>query len=99
MLRMQGMPDNPGINQRALLELFDIIDERQLDWEYSVVVSVLEVYNETIRDLLAVNHTNKMDIKQGPDGVYVPSLTQVSVMCQEEVNEVCSLLTVSPPSK
>ena len=83
------MPDNPGINQRALSELFNIINQRQLDWDYTVVVSVLEVYNESIRDLLAANHTEKMDVKQGPDGVYVPGLTQVSVTCLEEVNEVC----------
>jgi kinesin family protein C2/C3 len=82
------VPDNPGINQRALLELFTIIKQRQLDWDFTVVVSVLEVYNESIRDLLAVNHTEKMDVKQGPDGVYVPGLTQVSVTCLEEVNEV-----------
>lgn len=82
------MPDNPGINQRALLELFNIINQRQLDWDYTVVVSVMEVYNENIRDLLAANHTEKMDVKQGPDGVYVPGLTQVSVTCLEEVNEV-----------
>ena len=82
------MPDNPGINQRALLELFNIIKQRQLDWDFTVIVSVLEVYNESIRDLLAVNHTEKMDVKQGPDGVYVPGLTQVSVTCLEEVNEV-----------
>lgn len=83
------MPENPGINQRALLELFNVIDQRQLDWDYTVIVSVMEVYNENIRDLLAANHTEKMDVKQGPDGVYVPRLTQVSVTCLEEVNEVC----------
>lgn len=88
------MQDNPGINQRALLELFDIVEQRQLDWDYSIVVSVLEIYNENVRDLLSVNFTEKMDIKQGSDGVYVPGLTQVSVTCLEEVNEVQCIMEV-----
>ena len=55
-------------------------------------MSVLEVYNETVRDLLSVNFTEKMDIKQGTGGVYAPGLTQVSVTCLEEVNEVSTYL-------
>ena len=70
------------------MELFDIVKLRHSDWDYSIVVSVLEVYNETVRDLLSVKFTEKMDIKQGPEGVYVPGLTQVSVTCLEEINEV-----------
>ena len=70
------------------MELFDIVAKRQLDWDYSIVASVLEVYNENVRDLLSVNSTEKMDIKLGPDGVYVPGLTQVSVTTLEEINEV-----------
>ena len=84
----QGPPDNPGINQRALLELFSLVEERQADYDYSIVVSVLEIYNECVRDLLAVDPTMKLDIKQSPDGVYVPGLTQVAVSQLEEVNEV-----------
>lgn len=70
------------------MELFDIVDQRRVDWDYSIVVSVLEVYNESVRDLLSVNFSEKMNIKQGSAGVYVPDLTQVSVTCFEEINEV-----------
>lgn len=70
------------------MELFDIVAHRQLDWDFSIVASVLEVYNESVRDLLSVNSAEKMDIKLGPDGVYVPGLTQVSVTTLEEINEV-----------
>ena len=75
-----------------MLELFDVVKQRQIDWDYNIIVSVLEVYNETVRDLLSVNFTEKMDIKQGTGGVYVPGLTQVSVTCLEEVNEVSTYL-------
>lgn len=87
---LQGPLDNPGINQRALKELFVIVTERMEEWDYSILVSVLEIYNECVRDLLAVNHTERREVKQGPTGMYVPGLTQVQVSHLEEVNEVRS---------
>ncbi len=84
---LQGPASNPGLNQRALQELFHLVEERQTDYDYSIVVSVLEIYNECVRDLLSVDPTQKLDIKQGSDGVYVPGLTQVAVSQLEEVNE------------
>ena len=85
---LQGPPHDPGINQRALLELFSVVEERGDDWDYSIVVSVLEIYNEAVRDLLSVSCSERLEVKQGPAGVYVPGLTQVRVTCLEEVNEV-----------
>ena len=64
------------------------MEDRHTDYDYSIIVSVLEIYNECVRDLLSFDPTEKLDIKQGPDGVYVPGLTQVAVSQLEEVNEV-----------
>ena len=85
---LQGPVYNPGINQRALKELFVTVEERMEEWDYSILVSVLEIYNECVRDLLAVDHTERREVKQGPTGMYVPGLTQVQVSHLEEVNEV-----------
>lgn len=52
---------------------------------------MLEIYNESIHDLLAVNSDNKLDIKLKSDGYYVPGLTQVSVSDLDEVNTVRSI--------
>lgn len=38
--------------QMALEQIFDSAKERMKDIEYSVSISILEVYNEQIRDLL-----------------------------------------------
>jgi kinesin family protein C2/C3 len=49
---MQGCPDHPGVNSRALCALFEMADERAATHSYQIKVSLLEIYNETLRDLL-----------------------------------------------
>ena len=68
--------------------LFDTIKERSKDWVYTVSVSVLEVYNENIRDLLSGEPNQKLDIKLGKEGHHVPGLTDVRVHDIDHVNEV-----------
>lgn len=42
---MQGPPDNPGVNVRALEKLFtDIQTERVDTWNYTIRLSLLEIY-------------------------------------------------------
>ena len=45
----QGPANDPGINQRALQQLFTETAERGQDWHFTIEVSVLEIYNETIK--------------------------------------------------
>lgn len=49
---MEGTEEARGVNFRTLEELFGIIKERQKLFRYDISVSVLEVYNEHLRDLL-----------------------------------------------
>lgn len=49
---MEGTQHNRGVNYRTLEHLFQIIKERENRYNYEISVSVLEVYNEQIRDLL-----------------------------------------------
>lgn len=50
---MEGTTDNRGVNYRTLEELFHVAELRKAQFNYEICVSVLEVYNEQIRDLLA----------------------------------------------
>lgn len=50
---MEGTPEDRGVNYRTLKNLFQITKERENRYNYEISVSVLEVYNEQIRDLLA----------------------------------------------
>jgi hypothetical protein len=49
---MEGIEGARGVNYRILEELFQIIKEREGTFQYEITVSVLEVYNEQIHDLL-----------------------------------------------
>lgn len=77
------------MNPRALEELFAVAKERALDWTYEITMSVLEIYNEQIRDLLGENPSAKMEIRQHPEGhLYVPGLCWVQVASRVDVQEV-----------
>jgi len=65
-----------------------VVSIREVEWNYSVHVSLLEIYNENVFDLLCTNHMKKLEVKQGQDGMYVPGLSQVQVYCVEDVNKV-----------
>ncbi|XP_044290105.1 kinesin-like protein KIFC3 isoform X2 [Varanus komodoensis] len=88
---MEGVPENPGINQRALQLLFSEVQAKAFDWNYRITVSVAEIYNEALRDLLGRDPQEKLDIKLCPDGsgqLYVPGLTEFAVHCVEDINKV-----------
>ncbi|XP_059204648.1 kinesin-like protein KIFC3 isoform X2 [Centropristis striata] len=91
---MEGEAENPGINQRALRLLFSEVTEKAPDWDYKISVSMVEIYNETLRNLLGENPTDKLDIKMNPDGsgqLYVPGLTEFTVQSPEDINRVFEL--------
>uniref|UniRef100_A0A3B4CTD9 Kinesin-like protein n=1 Tax=Pygocentrus nattereri TaxID=42514 RepID=A0A3B4CTD9_PYGNA len=88
---MEGIPEDPGINQRALRLLFSEVSEKKPDWDYNITVSMVEIYNETLRNLLGDNPSEKLDIKMCPDGsgqLYVPGLTEFTVESVEDINKV-----------
>ncbi|XP_043842946.1 kinesin-like protein KIFC3 isoform X2 [Dromiciops gliroides] len=88
---MEGTVENPGINQRALQLLFNEVQEKAADWEYTITVSVAEIYNEALRDLLGKEPQEKLEIKLCPDGsgqLYVPGLTEFKVQSVEDINRV-----------
>ncbi|XP_042599449.1 kinesin-like protein KIFC3 isoform X3 [Cyprinus carpio] len=91
---MEGVPEDPGINQRALRLLFSEVLEKKPDWDYKITVSMVEIYNETLRNLLGDNPNEKLDIKMCPDGsgqLYVPGLTEFTVESVEDINKVFDL--------
>ncbi|CAL2267247.1 unnamed protein product [Prunus armeniaca] len=88
---MEGTEQNRGVNYRTLEQLFEIAKERSETFSYGISVSVLEVYNEQIRDLLATSPSSKrLEIKQASEGCHhVPGIVEAKV---ENIKEVWSVL-------
>ncbi|KAL2476482.1 Di-glucose binding protein with Kinesin motor domain [Abeliophyllum distichum] len=91
---MEGTNDNRGVNYRTLEELFHITEERKNTFRYEISVSVLEVYNEQIRDLLVSGSqpgvtSKRLEIKQVVEGGHhVPGIVEARVTNVNEVWEV-----------
>ncbi|GMH24135.1 hypothetical protein Nepgr_025978 [Nepenthes gracilis] len=88
---MEGTLENRGVNYRTLEQLFETAKERNDAFQYNISVSVLEVYNEQIRDLLATPSTTKrLEIKQASEGSqHVPGIVEAKV---ENIKEVWNVL-------
>lgn len=52
---MVGDDKNPGLYFNSVDEIYSIIKNKNTHIDYDVSVSVIEIYNEQIRDLLAKN--------------------------------------------
>jgi len=87
---MEGQPEPRelrGIIPRAFEQVFQQI-EGTPNQQFLVRVSFLELYNEEIRDLLANNPKNKLDLREKPDvGVYVKDLISFPVQTVEEMHQ------------
>lgn len=81
-----------GINYRALDDLFDLRDQRSNEVDYSIRCQMLEIYNESLRDLLVdpsgavggngggPGNPSKLDIlSTQASGCNVPAATQLEV--------------------
>ncbi|KAK4393940.1 Kinesin-like protein KIN-14R [Sesamum angolense] len=87
---MEGTEANRGVNYRTLEELFRISKERKDTCTYNISVSVLEVYNEQIRDLLATETSKKLEIKQASEGFHhIPGIVEAKV---ENIQQVWNVL-------
>jgi hypothetical protein len=51
-----------GIIPECAAELFRLVDERRRDCKVTLVVTVLEIYNNTIRDLLCDKYNDKIEV-------------------------------------
>lgn len=86
---MIGSAFDRGLYFRALDHLFREKHTREstLDYDYTVTISMFEIYNETVRDLFGLNTTSKtLDIRrQASGGMSIPGLNEVSVENLEQV--------------
>jgi hypothetical protein len=80
---MQGPLSDPGVNIRALTRLFEVAAERFPDIRYEIKVTLLEIYNEKIQDLLG-EKGRVLKAVQGQYGMEVQDLTSVAAGEQKD---------------
>lgn len=100
---MEGPPgelsledERRGLIPRALHQVFEVAHAQQTHWTYTMVASFVEVYNESLRDLLATPSSPqqpqqaslqlKMAHKDGP--VTVAGLTEIKVTSAEQITQL-----------
>jgi len=81
---MEGTDEMPGLVPRAMSKIFEVVGERQQNFSHECFLSMIEIYNETIKDLLADpkadNSKKKYDImRDSLVGMYVKDLTSEPV--------------------
>ncbi|CAB79573.1 kinesin-related protein katB [Arabidopsis thaliana] len=98
MMGRPGNPDEKGLIPRCLEQIFQTRQSlRSQGWKYELQVSMLEIYNETIRDLLSTNKEavradngvspQKYAIKHDASGnTHVVELTVVDVRSSKQVS-------------
>lgn len=83
---MTGPQDNPGVNIRSVKELFKSCRQRETI-RYTMKVSIVEIYNEAIFDLLVPRNEGieKLQIQTKGKDIMIPGLTEIEVCSVEEV--------------
>lgn len=88
---MEGPRQSDGIYHRAMQQLFQLKADRESFVGVEISVNLLEIYNERVIDLLNSSDngvSDNLEIRRGPQGVFVPGLTEVPVSSAEHVMEV-----------
>jgi hypothetical protein len=81
---MLGTGDSPGIMPKSIIDLFQYIEAKD-NLDFKIVISYIEVYNETLRDLLSSSQQN-IDIRDDPKlGCVVVGAKEIVVNNTNEV--------------
>eukprot|EP00959_Pyramimonas_sp_CCMP1952_P362782 7597114-Pyramimonas_sp.AAC.1 len=93
---MEGPPEARGVNYRALASLFQLLEARGPEVDVRLEVSMLEIYNEMVRDLLKGKITDRTvpleishsKLASGEISVTVKDLVAQEVTSVDDVNKV-----------
>ncbi|XP_004487346.1 kinesin-like protein KIN-8A isoform X2 [Cicer arietinum] len=80
---MLGTVESPGVMVLAIKDLFRKIKTRSCDGNHAVHLSYLEVYNETVRDLISPGRS--LVLREDKQGIVAAGLTQYRVYSTDEV--------------
>ena len=84
---MTGSEEQPGLVTRTLDALFDAA--HATGDQYYVTCQYVEIYNETIKDLLCPSN-GLLDVREGAEGTFVAGAASLTVHSREEVQALIS---------
>ncbi|KAK5165843.1 tubulin-dependent ATPase kip3 [Saxophila tyrrhenica] len=87
-----GTAQQPGIIFMTMQELFEKVDDLQSEKESEITLSYLEIYNETIRDLLNPNTNPKQGLMLREDANQAVSVAGLSSHKPQSVQEVMDMV-------
>lgn len=87
-----GTSQQPGIIFLTMQELFEKVEELRSEKDSEITLSYLEIYNETIRDLLNPNYANKQGLMLREDANQVVSVAGLSSHNPQNVQEVMDMV-------
>lgn len=92
---MDGTEEEPGIIPRTTQFLFECFKQyKKLGWEYKLFASALEIYNETLYDLLS-NEQKECEIRmlnsKLPNEIYVSNLTEACVENKDQLERLMEM--------
>jgi kinesin family protein 5 len=91
---MQGILNNierEGIIPRMIRHVFNFIINSPPDIEYTVKVSMIEIYMEKIKDLIDLDRYNLNVREDKAKGIYIEGLSEHYMASEEEVLEIMRL--------
>lgn len=88
-----GGGDDRGIIPRSVEQVLSEAERlTEQGWVYTLEATFVEIYNETLRDLLG--HSASVDIKLDKSGqVHVPGLQRVAICTSSEIDTIMSVAT------
>ncbi|XP_033122112.1 kinesin-like protein klp-3 [Anneissia japonica] len=87
---MMGPPADPGVNIRSIRELLKVCSERT-KISYTLKVSMVEVYNEHVRDLLSEQNKEALDIRMQGKRLVIKGLTEFQVNDESDITKVMEI--------
>ncbi|KAK7482767.1 hypothetical protein BaRGS_00025933 [Batillaria attramentaria] len=87
---MMGPENNPGINIRAISELLKVCAERKETKSYILKVSMVEIYNETVQDLLT-SDAKTLELHAVGNMVRIPDITEMPIETVKDVKAVMDM--------
>lgn len=80
-----------GIIPRMVRSVFDQIENSSEEIEFTVKVSMIEIYMEQIKDLFDPKKTNLKVHEDKIKGIYIEDVTETYVGDEEEVYEIMKM--------